>query len=157
MADPVGITLGVIPLAIMICTGIIKYSSSWKTRGEDVETLEQHALRLRELLLEIDIRLQNQPAVSAVIATRLKNCISACESSINRIIEMTDNYSNLASPHTGKLERFKQHLKNLTFPFHKDTLIGLRDQLEALQNHVTLALKLLELYAFRFLQGIWLI
>jgi translation elongation factor EF-Tu-like GTPase len=115
-----GTALAIVSLGIVVCEGIVKYSSAYKHRKEDVSSLIEISTDLQYLLQEVQIWLGNQPAVRGSIVERLEGCVKTCLAHIDEVLAMCSKYS---PPGTKDLKsRLVYAKRGLQFPFKKETI-----------------------------------
>ena len=143
--DPAGLTLGATSLAITVCGGIIKYTESWKAQDQDVKLVRNAAEQLRNLLEDVEGRIQTaQAPFSSQAAAKLNGCLLACQENIDSLVKLSEKYTPPST--SGLAVNTKHQLRKLAYPFTKNTLFSLRDHLEKLHRNVDTALHILTMY-----------
>jgi hypothetical protein len=122
-----GTALAIVSLGIVVCEGIVKYSSAYKHRKEDVLSLIEISTDLQNLLQEGQIWLGSQPAVRRSIVERLEGSVKTCLAHIDQVLAMCSKYS---PPGTNDLKSRISYVKRgLQSPLRKETIKGLTSRM----------------------------
>lgn len=134
--DPLSIgsgAAGFVSLGITICNGLISYCGSYRSRENDIASLQANAERLRRHLgiLEGQQHGLGLPPVSPSLKVPMDECISACRTCLADLSRLSEKFS---SPMTGSNQRSRSSLgRKLSFPLQKDKFETFRRQIQQLQ------------------------
>lgn len=138
--DPLSIVSGaggLFSLGITICNGLISYCRSYRSREDEVASLQGNAERLRTHLevLEGQQHGVGFPSMSPSLQVSMDGCIAACRTCLDDLSRLSDKYS---PPMTDFNGRSRSSLgRKLSFPLQKDKFESFRRQVN--QLHITLS------------------
>ncbi|KAJ0107794.1 hypothetical protein J7T55_000056 [Diaporthe amygdali] len=138
--DPFSIVTGaggLVSLGITVCNGLISYCGSYRSREDDITSLQGNAERLRKHLEVLDRQHLGVglPPMSPSLKISMDECVEACKTCLDGLSRLSDKYS---PPMTGSLQRSRTSLtRKISFPLQKDKFESFRKQIN--QLHVTLS------------------
>lgn len=139
-----GTIVGTVSLGITVCDGIIQYCHSWKTQDDDIRALKALTGGLKQLLAELDTKLQSNPAFDPSVLQILKTSSQNCAGHIDSVLHLSGKYTpGQLSGLKGKAADLAQ---KLTFPFKKKTLDDLRDTVVAFRGNIETALQIITMH-----------
>jgi hypothetical protein len=144
MAIDPGTALAIVSLGLTVCDGVIGYFSAVKHRKGDVQSLIAISMELQAILSEIQAWLAKHPVLSIDMSNRVESCVKNCLVQIDLILGICADYCPPAS--TDLTSRLNYVRNGLIFPFKKDAIQNLKDQIGSLRSNVELALILLASY-----------
>ena len=142
--EAAGTIVGVLSLGITVCDGIIKYCRSWKNQDDDVRALIALTGGLKQLLEDLDKRLQPNPAYGPRILQLVKSSIQGCTEHIDSVVHLSDKYATGRT--SGLKGKANDMVHKLKFPFEKKALDELRDIMVAFRGNVNTALQVLTMH-----------
>ena len=147
-----GSLVGLITLSIQSCHGLASYYSTWKSYDEQIGHTHRDLDELRTTCETLERELQRvtqyqEPAVQQVV-----RLIASCQDGINALRHALEQCHSVQIPHTlaAKLELYRARA---LYPFRKQTLKTLKDNVHNVQGNLSSALQVLQLYVGRYQKG----
>lgn len=139
-----GSLVGLISLSIQSCQGLTSYYSAWKSYDEQIGHTYRILDELRTTCEILKHELQRitqyqEPAVQQVV-----RLIASCQDGINGLRHALEECHSAQMPHnlTAKLELYRARA---LYPFKKQTLKTLKDNVHSVQGNLSSALQVLQL------------
>lgn len=142
--EATGTVVGVVSLGIILCDGIIQYCRDWKHQDDDVQALRDLTNGLKDILQEVERRLQRLPNLDPARVSSINNSLQACSDQILKAKGISDKYATGQT--AGKKGKMKDIIQRLKFPLERKVLGELRDIMNAFRGNVDTALNLLNMY-----------
>jgi len=135
---------GLINLGLSVSYGIWKYYGTWRDAESDVkimynsiETLTKSFAILKDTL--------SKPCYDARLVGRVEDCIGSCEEGIGNLDKKLKKIQVTPQKAGGKwTSKTKAHLQRALYPFKESTLVKLKEISSELQDHLQLALTILQ-------------
>ncbi|KAL4808112.1 hypothetical protein BDV18DRAFT_96177 [Aspergillus unguis] len=152
MADPfsaAGSAVGVISLGLTVSQGFLAYYRPYKSFHEEIETVTTRMEALNRILgviqtLTTEVNLLNCPSVaqSTQIAT---DTILSCKSVLQKLQAVLNRLC--ASTPQGRLPiaELKAHVNRLLYPFRRETLMSVIENVSWLQDNLNTSLQMLQI------------
>lgn len=140
--DPFSIATGAAGLfstGVTICNGLITYCRNYRSREDDLSSLQGNAERLRGHLKVIEGQQQHGvglPPESPSLKASMDECIVACTNCLTELTQLSDKYS--PPPSKGSTQTSRSSLfRRASYPLQKDKFDFFRRQIHEL--HFTLS------------------
>lgn len=140
-----GSLVGLISLSIQSCQGLTSYYSAWKSYDEQIGHTHRNLEELRTTCETLELELQRitqyqEPAVQQVV-----RLIASCRDRINNLHHALEQCRSVQIPHTlaAKLELYRARA---LYPFRKQTLNTLKDNVHSVQSNLSSAMQVLQVY-----------
>lgn len=139
--DPFSIVTGaggLFSTGVTICNGLITYCRNYRSREDDLSSLQGNAERLRGHLkvLEGQQHGVGLPTESPNLKASMDECIVACTSCLTELGQLSDKYSPPPSKGSSQASR-SSLIRRASYPFQKDKFEFFRRQIHEL--HFTLS------------------
>lgn len=139
--DPFSIVTGaggLFSTGVTICNGLITYCRNYRSREDDLSSLQGNAERLRGHLkvLEGQQHGVGLPTESPSLKASMDECIVACTSCLTELGQLSDKYSPPPSKGSNQVSR-SSLVRRASYPFQKDKFEFFRRQIHEL--HFTLS------------------
>lgn len=136
---------GLINFGFSVCYGIWTYYGTWKDAESDVkrmynsiETLTKSFALLRDTL--------GRPCYDVRIVRRAEESIAMCEDGIGSLHKKLKKIQITPQKAGGRWNsKAKAHLQRALYPFKESTLVKLKEISNELQDHLELALSILQM------------
>ncbi|KAI3398513.1 hypothetical protein diail_9037 [Diaporthe ilicicola] len=145
---------GLVSLGITICNGLISYCGSYRSREDDVATLQANAERLRRHL-EILEGQQNGvglPTISPGLKVSMDECILASRTCLADLGRLSDKYSPPMIDSSQRSRTGSSLTRKLSYPLQKDKFESFRSQVHQLHLSLSFQVGLLNFDALRNLR-----
>ncbi|KAF4909954.1 hypothetical protein CGCVW01_v011835 [Colletotrichum viniferum] len=119
---------GLISLGIEVCKGLNAYCRDYRSKDSEILALSQHAKRLEAFLHLIQSRMKGNSQVGQFLATIFEDCHATCTMCLQDFAALNAKYTRPKAV-SGFRNQGKAFVRQLQFPFHKDTFDGLRSQM----------------------------
>ena len=119
---------GLASLGITICNGILTYCQNYRSRGDDLMMLNQHAARLKTFLQLLEKRQQESTTLQPTLESSMQECLGACNLCMAEFNAFHDKYSQQPISHSLK-DHGKSMVRKLQYPFERDKMELFRQQL----------------------------
>ncbi|KAH8760358.1 hypothetical protein F5883DRAFT_426020 [Diaporthe sp. PMI_573] len=139
--DPLSIASGAAGLfstGVTICNGLISYCRSYRSREDDLSSLQGNAERLRGYLKVLEDREHGVglPSESPSLKASMDECIVACTNCLTELSQLSDKYSPTLLKHSNQKSP-SSLIRRASYPFQKDKFEFFRRQIHEL--HFTLS------------------
>ncbi|KAJ5382404.1 hypothetical protein N7517_000315 [Penicillium concentricum] len=139
MSDPLsvaGTAVGIISLGLQVCGEIVSFCQAWRGFDEDIQNIGQKANGLCMPLRSLRQLIKDFRTTDPTIANDLEEKAKSIEEAIKRLKTAVDRYARTTSEQ-GSL-RFQ--LKKAAYPFRKEWLRDMADDLDSVQGVLATAL-----------------
>ncbi|KAL4973670.1 hypothetical protein BDW66DRAFT_168434 [Aspergillus desertorum] len=153
MAEPfsvAGSAFGVISLGLTVSQGFLANYGPYKSFHEEIETVTTRMEALKRIsrviqTLMTEANRLNRPSVaqSTQIAT---NTILSCESALQRLQGMLDRCCASTPPRRLPMAEVKAHVNQLLYPFRRETLMSVIENVSWLQDNLNTSLQMLQFF-----------
>lgn len=149
MMDPFSIATGAAGLfstGVTICNGLITYCRNYRSREDDLSSLQGNAERLRGHLefLEGQKHEVGLPPESPSLKASMDECIVACTKCLTELNQLSDKYS--PPPLKGSNQRSRSSLiRRASYPLQKDKFEFFRRQIHELHFNLSCQIGILNL------------
>ena len=139
--DPFSIATGAAGLfstGVTICNGLITYCRDFRSREDDLSSLQGNAERLKGHLVVLESQKHDAglPPGSLNLKASMDECIVACTNCLTELSQLSDKYS--PPPPKGSNQTSRSSLiRRASYPFQKDKFEFFRRQIHEL--HFTLS------------------
>ncbi|KAL8998031.1 MAG: hypothetical protein Q9188_006185 [Gyalolechia gomerana] len=134
---------GLVELGLSVCHGLWEYYGSWKDAESDVkkmyaaiESLTKTFAILRDTL--------GRPCLDGRIVRRIEEIVGLCEDGIICLHRKLQKIRDTSPTGSRSGTKFKAHLQRALYPFRESTLVKLKEISIELQDHLLLALNILQ-------------
>ena len=139
-----GSLVGLISLSIQTCQGLTSYYSAWKSYDEQISHTYRDLDELRITCVNLDRELQRitqyqEPAVQQVV-----RLIASCQDGINSLRHALEQCHSTQISQT-LAAKFDLYRARALYPFKKQTLRTLEDNVHSIQGNLSSALLILQL------------
>ncbi|KAH9215897.1 hypothetical protein DL95DRAFT_460743 [Leptodontidium sp. 2 PMI_412] len=150
--DIAGSAVGIISLGIQLCNGIISYYNGYRRQDADLDKTLQSLETLKGLLISLDAPLNGLASSSQAFtapAMNVEECITQCNTSLVELQNYLDKCRDVL-PAGSKSKRslgdtFKIQVKKALFPFRRDSLDSLKDNVDRVRKNLDTAFDILHL------------
>ncbi|KAL5050683.1 hypothetical protein BDW71DRAFT_215902 [Aspergillus fruticulosus] len=152
MAEPfsvAGSAVGVISLGLTVSQGFLAYYGPYKSFHEEIETVTTRMKALKRILriiqtLTTEANRLNCPSVtqSTQIAT---DTILSCESALQKLQGVLDRCCASMPPRRLPMAEVKAHVNRLLYPFRRETLMSVIENVSWLQDNLNTSLQMLQI------------
>jgi hypothetical protein len=136
--DP-GTAVGVASLGIQVCQGLLQYYRDWKDHDDDIRETYTGINDLQQTLELLKDKLQILSGTPFVI--RARECLVTCQEGIQRLDKKLKKLSK-ETP-IGILQKAQAGGLRLLYPFRKSTLEKLKEIVQNLMHHLSLAVQVI--------------
>ncbi|KAI4273327.1 MAG: hypothetical protein L6R38_006371 [Xanthoria sp. 2 TBL-2021] len=134
---------GLIELGLSVCHGLWEYYRSWKDAESDVKKMYAEIESLTKTFAVLKSTL-GRPCLDKGIIQRIEEIVGMCEDGIICLHKKLQKIRD-TSPTAGRLgTKFKTHLQRALYPFKESTVVKLKEISRELQDHLVLALTILQ-------------
>ena len=144
MADPVGIVGtvgGLVSLGLQAYAGITDYLESFKSRQDDLRSMNSQLEVLRKSLAIVEKAL---PRLASMHPHEYKTVLPSIETCYHELRNLNDMLQQLADSSSSS-GAVKEQMKKLAYPFHRPSLMKLEDKVHRANNVLQMVLNALEL------------
>ncbi|KAL4782869.1 hypothetical protein BJX76DRAFT_368788 [Aspergillus varians] len=152
MAEPfsvAGSAVGVISLGLTVSQGFLAYYGPYKSFHEEIETVTTRMEALKRILrviqtLTTEANLLNCPSVaqSTQIAT---DTILSCESALQKLQGVLNRLCASTPLRRLPMAEVKAHVNRLLYPFRRETLMSVIENVSWLQDNLNTSLQMLQI------------
>lgn len=145
--DPFSIVTGAAGLfstGVTICNGLISYCRSYRSREDDLSSLQGNAERLRAYLKVLegqDRGVGLRPGSPSLKASMIE-CIVACTNCLTELSQLSDKYSPMPMKNLNQTSR-SSLIRRASYPFQKDKFEFFRRQIHDLHFNLSCQIGLL--------------
>jgi hypothetical protein len=157
MADPfsvAGSAVGVISLGLTVCQGLLMYYGPYKSFHEEINNVTTRVEALKCILnvLRNLIAKTNELNVPLVAeSTQIANdTILSCQCALqilHKTLEKCNSTKPAGTMATGEL---KAHVNRLLYPFRRETLMSLVENVSWLQDNLNTSLHMLQMWVYQY-------
>jgi hypothetical protein len=141
--EAVGTAVGIASLGIQVCQGLLSYYSDWKDYNLDISSTYDAITDLGKTLILLKSTLGREE-VDQERAERVKTCLQDCEAALLALENERHSLQRYVKPE-GKREKVRLVLQRSWYPFKKETLEKLKDNVVGVQERLKFALQVLQL------------
>ncbi|KAL5315856.1 hypothetical protein ACEPPN_016729 [Leptodophora sp. 'Broadleaf-Isolate-01'] len=150
--DIAGSAVGIISLGIQLCNGIISYYNGYRGQDADLDKTLQSLETLKGLLISLDAPLNGLASSSQAFiapAVNVEECITQCNTSLVELQKYLDKCRDVL-PAGSESKRslgdtFKIQVKKALFPFRRDSLDSLKDNVDRVMKNLNTVIDILHL------------
>lgn len=147
--DPFSIATGAAGLfstGVTICNGLITYCRDYRSREDDLNSLQGNAERLRGYLKVLEDRQHGVGLApeSPSLKASMDECIVACTNCLTDLTQLSDKYSPPPSKGWNQASR-SSLIRRASYPFQKDKFEFFRRQIHELHFTLSCQIALLNL------------
>lgn len=135
MAEPFGIA----SLSIEACKALVSYCDGWRAFDTEVESVKIKAEGLLSTLRILDKLLRGTRAINLDVATDITLKISQTETSLTKVNNQVAKYSVIQKS-SGADQKIRETAKKAKYPFRRDTLKSVANDLQDIQINLNTAL-----------------
>ncbi|KAL8993426.1 MAG: hypothetical protein Q9169_006358 [Polycauliona sp. 2 TL-2023] len=134
---------GLIELGLTVCHGIYEYYGAWKNAENDVKRMHAEIESLTKTFAVLKATLCRS-CLNMDIINRIEELVGMCEDGITCLHRKLQKL-RATSPTASTLgTKVKAHIQRALYPFRESTLVKLREISRELQEHLLLALNVLQ-------------
>lgn len=137
--------VGLISLSIQSCQGLTSYYSAWKSSDEDIRQIYQNVEELKITCEGLERELQRITQAQELAVQQVVKLIVSCQHGIQSLRHALDRCHSTKVPHS-LAERMEIYRARALYPFRKQTLQVLKDNLQSIQGNLGSALQILQMY-----------
>lgn len=134
--------MGVASLGIQVCKGLLIFYQDWKDCPEDVKEARDSISSLTETFILIEKSMRN-PALEEDVVHRVESCLLSCNEGVKKLQKKLGKMQ-IEAPQ-GSREKAKASALRLAYPFRKSVVEKLKETVQDLWQHLTLAVQVLHL------------
>ena len=138
-----GTAVGIASFGIQICQGLLSYYDAWKGYDSDISGAYESITDLSKTLHLLVGSLQ-RGTVDNERAERVQTCLQSCVDAIRKLEAERRSLQKHSTPE-GAREKVRSALQRSWYPFKKETLGKLKDNVAEIQERLKLALQVLQL------------
>lgn len=138
-----GTAVGIASFGIQICQGLLWYYDAWKGYDSDISNAYDLVTDLSKTLMLLTSTLQ-RVNIDKERAERVKGCLQGCVDALWKLEAERHNLKEHGTPE-GTREKVRSALQRSRYPFKKETLRKLKDNVAEVQERLKLALQVLQL------------
>lgn len=147
MSDPFSVTgsaVGVVSLGLTVFHGIVEYYTAFKGQDEEIDSAVEKSSRLTDLLEALHPRLEEHRTAHPVTAQKIEDCILPCYSAIKRLEKILEKCKQ-ESGSDGLNKKLRMAGKRAAFPFRRETLQGLKQEISDCEENLDTAMSILQM------------
>ncbi|OJJ04023.1 hypothetical protein ASPVEDRAFT_73591 [Aspergillus versicolor CBS 583.65] len=144
-----GSAVGVISLGLMVSQGFLAYYGPYKSFHEEIETVTTRVEALKRILtviqtLTTEANLLNCPSVAQ--STQIaKDTILSCKSALQKLQGVLNRLCASTPLRRLPTAEVKAHINRLLYPFRRETLISVIENVSWLQDNLNTSLQILQI------------
>jgi hypothetical protein len=138
-----GTAVGIASFGIQICQGLLLYYDAWKGYDSDISSAYESITDLSKTLTLLIGSLQ-RGNVDNERAERVQTCLQSCVDALRKLEAERHSLQKHSTPE-GTREKVRSALQRSWYPFKKETLGKLKDNVAEVQERLKLALQVLQL------------
>jgi hypothetical protein len=138
-----GTAVGIASFGIQICQGLLLYYDAWKGYDSDISSAYESITDLSKTLTLLIGSLQREN-VDNERAERVQTCLQSCVDALRKLEAERHSLQKHSTPE-GTREKVRSALQRSWYPFKKETLGKLKDNVAEVQERLKLALQVLQL------------
>ncbi|KAJ5159911.1 uncharacterized protein N7482_006915 [Penicillium canariense] len=146
MADPFSAAtgaIGIISLGLQVAQQLVTYCQAYQSYDEDAQRIKSRAEGLQRPLRALGEIIEDARVSNPELATDLAEKALGLQRMVNRLKETVDQHLPIIPDKFPK--KIKGQLKRAIYPFRRDSLRGIIDDLDCIQNALQTSLILLSL------------
>ncbi|KAJ5549109.1 hypothetical protein N7513_006343 [Penicillium frequentans] len=146
MADPLSIASGVaglLSLGIQVTQSLVDFYSAFKNQTGDITKITQSLESLLAIFRSLEGALQDRQPRTDALLQEIEKSTQGCHSIIKELQAECQKFRKTSA--AGYTDRIKFFGRQATYPFRKSTLQKLEEDIEEIQDRLSLALNVLQL------------
>ncbi|KAJ5998783.1 hypothetical protein N7451_006593 [Penicillium sp. IBT 35674x] len=146
MADPLSIASGVaglLSLGIQVTQSLVDFYSAYKNQTSDIAKIAQGLESLLAIFRSLEGALQDRQPRTDALLQEIERSTEGCHSIIKELQTECQKFRKTSA--AGYTDRIKFFGRQATYPFRKSTLQKLEEDIEEIQDRLSLALNVLQL------------
>jgi hypothetical protein len=138
-----GTAVGIASFGVQICQGLLLYYDAWKGYDSDISSAYESITDLSKTLTLLIVSLQRRNGDNER-AERVQTCLQSCVDVLRKLEAERHSLQKHSAPE-GTREKVWSALQRSWYPFKKETLGKLKDNVAEVQERLKLALQVLQL------------
>ncbi|KAL8981130.1 MAG: hypothetical protein Q9205_003989 [Flavoplaca limonia] len=134
---------GLIELGLSVCDGLWKYYRSWKDADDDVRKMFAEIESLSKTFAILQTTLA-RPSLDPDLVHRINEIVATCEEGILSLNKKLQKIRDTSAKTSKMSTKFKAQIQRALYPFKESTLVKLKEISRELQDHLILALNILQ-------------
>lgn len=139
-----GTALSIASFGTQICKGLLWYYDAWKGYDSDISGAYEAITDLRKTLTLLTGSLQRAD-VDKGRAERVQTCLQSCVDALRKLEEELHILQVERNTRKGTREKVRSALQRSRYPFKKESLLKLKDNVTEVQERLKFALQVLQL------------
>ncbi|KAI7081966.1 hypothetical protein KC356_g8751 [Hortaea werneckii] len=141
--DVAASAVGITSLGVQVCQGLLSYYDGWKGYESDISDTRGMITDLHDTLVLLEDSLEIG-GLEIRRTARVASCLESCRGGLIDLSRKLDELQRYGKPE-GLRQKARSGLQKAVYPFRKDTLVKLRENVADVRERLVLAIQVLQL------------